>query len=182
MPICKAIAKYGKENFKVEVLISCETQDELNVKEFFYANELSTWSPNGYNLRAGEGKGTMSDETKAKIAAANIGKKRTLEARQNMSNAHKGKILPAKQRKKISDANKGENNHFYGKHHTQNSLDKISKTYTLISPEGEIMTIKNMAEHCRKYNLNEGNMNSMAKGNRTSCQGWRLHHSSSSRR
>jgi group I intron endonuclease len=100
MPICKAIAKYGKENFKIEVLVLCNSYDELNEKELFYANELNTWSPNGYNLKAGDGKGSMSPETKAKIAAANTGMKRTPEARQNMSNAHKGKTLSEKQRKK----------------------------------------------------------------------------------
>lgn len=174
MPICKAIAKYGKENFKIEVLVLCSSHDELNEKELFYANELSTWSPNGYNLKAGDGKGSMSPETKAKIAAANTGMKRTPEARQNMSNAHKGKNLSPEQRKKISEANKGEKNAFYGKKHSQESIDKFSKTYTIVSPNGEIMTIKNMAEHCRKYNLNTGNMNSMVKGNRPSCQGWKL--------
>jgi group I intron endonuclease len=174
MPVCKAIAKYGKENFKIEILTHCSSQNELNEKELFYTNELNTWSPNGYNLKAGNGTGSMSPETRAKIAAANTGKKRTPEARQNMSNAHKGKKHTPEQRKKISDANKGSNNAFYGKHHTQESIDKFSKTYTLISPNGEVMTMKNMAEHCRKYNLNKGNMNSMAKGHRKSCQGWKL--------
>lgn len=176
MPICKAISKYGKENFKIEIIASCSSQEDLNQKEIFFTNKLNTWSPNGYNLRAGDGKGSMSQETKEKISIANTGRKHSVETRQNMSNAHKGKTLSADRRKKISDANKGENNSFYGKKHTQENIDKFSKTYTIISPNGEIMTIKNMAEHCRKYNLNNGNMNSMAKGNRPSCQGWRLYH------
>ncbi len=174
MPICKAIFKYSKENFKIEVLTYCTSLIELNEKELFYTNELNSWSPNGYNLRAGDGKGSMSQETKDKISKANTGSKRSIETRKNMSDAHRGKVLSPEQKKKISDANKGENNAFYGKKHTQESLDKLSKIYTIISPKGEIMTIKNMAEHCRKYNLNEGNMNSMVKGNRKSCQGWRL--------
>jgi group I intron endonuclease len=174
MPVCKAIVKYGKENFTIEKLCECISQEELDQQEILFANKLNTWSPNGYNLRAGNGKGSMSQETKNKIADANIGRKRTPETRQNMSNAHKGKKHTPEQRKKISDANKGSNNAFYGKHHTQESIDKFSKTYILISPNDEVMTIKNMAEHCRKYNLNEGNMNSMTKGHRKSCQGWKL--------
>lgn len=175
MPICKAIEKYGKENFTIEKLCDCFSQKQLDQQELFYTNILNTWSPNGYNLRAGNGKGSMSEETKAKISAANTGRKRSIEARQNMSNAHRGKTLTPEQRKKISDANKGVNNAFYGKTHTQESIDKFSKTYTIISPDDEVMTIKNMAKHCRKYNLHEGNMNSMVKGNRKSCQGWRLY-------
>jgi group I intron endonuclease len=174
MPICKAIAKYGKENFTIEKVCDCLSIQELNDKELFYANELDTWSPNGYNLKAGNGTGSMSQEIRDKIAAANTGQKRSDKQRQNMSNAHKGKKLPLEQRKKISDANKGTNNAMYGKKHTQESIDKFSKTYTIVSPENEVMTIKNMAEHCRKYNLNKGNMNSMVKGNRPSCQGWKL--------
>lgn len=175
MPICQAISKYGKENFTIQILIYCSSQRRLNEQELFYTNELKTWSPNGYNLRAGDGRGSMSLETKNKIAAANTGKKRSIKARQNMSNAHKGKTLSLEQRQKISNANKGSNNSFYGKHHTQESIDKFSKTYTIVSPEGEIMIVKNMAEHCRKYNLHKGNMNSMVKGNRPSCQGWALY-------
>jgi group I intron endonuclease len=174
MPICKAIAKYGKENFTIEKLCDCSSIAELNERELFYTNELKTWSPNGYNLKAGNGNGSMSQETKDKIAAANIGQKRSDKQRQNMSNAHKGKILPIEQRKKISDANKGENNAFYGKKHTQKELDKMSKTYIVISPSGEVINIKNMAEHCRKYGLNNKNMNAMVNGHRPSCQGWTI--------
>jgi hypothetical protein len=116
----------------------------------------------------------MSDETKAKISMSNTGKKRSSEARQNMSNAHKGKIISEEQRKKISDANSGSNNHFYGKTHTQEELDKMSKTYTIISPDGEIMTITNMAEHCRKHNLNKKNMSSVINGKRLHHKGWKL--------
>ena len=174
MPVCKAIVKYGKENFTIEKICDCTSIEELNDKELFYTNELDTWSPNGYNLKSGNGTGSMSQETRDKIAAANLGQKRSDEARQNMSNAHKGKTVPIETRKKMSVAQSGANNAFYGKKHTQESIDKFSKTYTIVSPEGEVMTIKNMAEHCRKYNLHKGNMNSMAKGNRPSCQGWKL--------
>lgn len=173
MPVCKAIAKYGKENFSIEKLCDCSSQEELDQQEIFYTNKLSAWSPNGYNLRAGNGKGSVSQETRNRIRQANIGKKRSDETKRNMSNAHKGKTIPPEQRKKISDANKGANNAFYGKKHTQENIDKFSKTYTIISPEGEVMTIKNMAEHCRKFNLHKGNMNSMVRGNRKSCQGWK---------
>lgn len=174
MPICKAIAKYGKENFTIKKICDCASIEELNEKELAHTDELNTWSPNGYNLKAGNGTGSMSQETKDKIAAANIGQKRSDEQRQNMSNAHKGKIIPIETRKKMSVAQSGTNNAMYGKKHTQESIDKFSKTYTIVSPSGEVMTIKNMAEHCRKHNLNKGNMNSMVKGNRPSCQGWKL--------
>ncbi len=52
----------------------------------------------------------VSEETKEKLREANIGKKHTKKSLLKMSGAHKG-----------------ERNHFYGKHHTEESKEKISK-------------------------------------------------------
>lgn len=51
--IFNARKKYGLENFKVEILKECDTQDELNKWEIFYIKELNTKKPNGYNLTDG---------------------------------------------------------------------------------------------------------------------------------
>ena len=55
------------------------------------------------------------------------------ESIEKMSNAHKGKILSEKAKKKISDSNKetilnkGENNPMFGKRHSKKSIEKMSK-------------------------------------------------------
>lgn len=67
MPILAAIAKYGKENFTVEEIGRAVTQEELDMLELKFATELNTFSPNGYNIHAGEGKGSLSPEAAAKI-------------------------------------------------------------------------------------------------------------------
>jgi hypothetical protein len=46
--------------------------------------------PNGYNLRAGQGCGIMSDITKRKISIANTGKIVSEETKYKQSKAHKG--------------------------------------------------------------------------------------------
>ena len=51
--IDNARAKYGVENFTVEILKECETQDELNKWEIYYIKELNTKKPNGYNMTDG---------------------------------------------------------------------------------------------------------------------------------
>jgi hypothetical protein len=47
-----AIRKYGKENFDVELIETCETNDS-DKKEIYYINEYKSIYPNGYNLTIG---------------------------------------------------------------------------------------------------------------------------------
>ena len=51
-----ALLKYGFDNFKCELLITC-TLDELDHLEVKFINELNTKFPNGYNLTNGGQKG-----------------------------------------------------------------------------------------------------------------------------
>jgi len=52
MSICRAIRKYGKENFNVWVLEYCENQEELNISEGFFINYFKALNPKfGYNVR-----------------------------------------------------------------------------------------------------------------------------------
>ena len=67
----KSINKYGKENFKIETLCWCNSEEELCNKEIEYiAYYNSTNSENGYNKNEGgvTGNGAIvSDETKILI-------------------------------------------------------------------------------------------------------------------
>ena len=47
-----ALLKYGIENFKCELLITCPI-DELDHLEVKFINEFNTKAPNGYNLTNG---------------------------------------------------------------------------------------------------------------------------------
>jgi group I intron endonuclease len=93
MVIGKAIQKYGKENFIMELVYKAETLEELNLKETEYIKEFNTLSPNGYNLGTGGGNRKLSDETKRKLSLAHIGKKlppMSLEVRKKISAARIG--------------------------------------------------------------------------------------------
>ena len=49
-----AINKYGKENFKVEMIDQADTIEELNKKEIYYIQELNSQDPKmGYNIANG---------------------------------------------------------------------------------------------------------------------------------
>lgn len=51
-PICRAIRKYGIENFKIEELEQVE-DDLLNEKEIYWIQELQTYGKSGYNATKG---------------------------------------------------------------------------------------------------------------------------------
>lgn len=60
-----AIKKHGVENFKIEVIATAKTQDELNDTETRLISELGTISPNGYNLKSGGGQtGSCHEDTR----------------------------------------------------------------------------------------------------------------------
>jgi group I intron endonuclease len=75
-----AIKKYGKENFRREILEECDPSMNL-LLETKYIKEYNTLVPNGYNISptGGHGlRGKVSEETKEKIKRKQKGKKKIL--------------------------------------------------------------------------------------------------------
>lgn len=96
-----AIQKYGWENFEHIILYDCLTKNEANKIEKDLINKYKSNNPLfGYNIRAGGTNGLLSKETKEKI-----------------SKSRKGKCI-------------GKDNPFFGKHHTQEVKDFLSKNTT----------------------------------------------------
>lgn len=84
--LVNAFKKYGKENFKCELLEECDSLEEMNYKEAYYINLYNSTDPNiGYNIKPGGNNANQSEETKRKISDRLVGKKKSLSARQNMS-------------------------------------------------------------------------------------------------
>lgn len=74
MAITKAIINYGRENFKVEELASAFSQSDLNFLETYFIQKENSLSPNGYNLcLGGDGKSTISEETRQKLRDSHLG-------------------------------------------------------------------------------------------------------------
>ena len=59
-PISKAIRKYGKDNFKFEIIENCLPKD-LDKKEKYYIKKYNTVIPNGYNITYGGNQGLKYD-------------------------------------------------------------------------------------------------------------------------
>lgn len=157
--IHNAIRKYGKENFKIELIDTCYSEEELNEKERYWIEKLNSRDPEvGYNTaKGGEGGigGPMfaghkhSEETKQKMSLDRRGEK----------NANYGNRWTQSDelRQRHSELSYGENNGMYGKHHSEESKlksrlshigkkaysnQKLDKVRMLTPEEGEEL-IKN---------------------------------------
>lgn len=90
-PLTKAIRKYGKDNFKIEIIDWANHQTELNYKEWLWIYKLNTISPSGYNLKDGGRNGAISEKQKKIISLANSKRAWTEESKNKISLANKGR-------------------------------------------------------------------------------------------
>lgn len=132
-----AIHKYGKENFILEILETCNSIEEMNKKEKEHIVTLNTLSPNGYNLTSGGKNGLHTEETKRKIGEAQLGdknhqfgKKASPEIRAMISEGQKNrKPLTEEGRKRASERVTGDKHPMYGKHHCEEAKHKIAMAH-----------------------------------------------------
>ena len=139
----KAMAKYGVDNFNFEVIEEVEN-NLLEEREAYWIDYYNCLAPNGYCL------------TKGGYGTPGFSRPQTLEERQKRSESNKqyynnhpeAKEMISKRtqnlwkndeyRQKVIESNKayyanhpdkfkGENNPFYGKHHSEESLKKIKE-------------------------------------------------------
>ena len=130
--------KYGLESFDTELLEGNISEEEHQDKERYYIQLYQTYygdNPNNYNMTRG-GNGTpgyiFTQEVKDKMSE--IGKGRTFSPERNQ---HLREIMTGREYKQewkdaLSAARlgrfKGEENPFFGKHHTQQTKDIIRNT------------------------------------------------------
>jgi len=125
--IKQAIVKYGKENFKKEILEECKSLDELNEREKYWIDVLKTTNNKiGYNVSSGGQTGWM------------LGLKHSEETKKEYSKNRKGKLIGEKNgmygkkhseeaKKKMSRPQIGEKNGMYGKKHSEETKKKMSQ-------------------------------------------------------
>jgi len=106
--IKKDIRKYGKKNFKKEIIEKCETQLDLSKREIYWIKKLNSTNLDiGYNLNTGGSGGRHSDITRKKMRTTALKRDRSF---------YEDPI----RNKKISDAKKG-------KKRTEESINKQKK-------------------------------------------------------
>lgn len=151
--INKAIKKYGRDSFKKEIIEKCISKEQLNKQENYWIKKLDSTNPKiGYNIAEGGcGGDTFSNNPNKKEIAKAISnrykdkdfKDRNTIRLRNSYDDNKESI-----RKKISASLKGKkkskehialiiknrrnylgkNNPFFGKHHTEETIEKIRQS------------------------------------------------------
>lgn len=105
----KAINKYGKQNFKKEILQYFKNRKDLEEAESKLITEEILKDPKSYNLALGGHGGPLhsgrkhSEQTKLKISKALTGKKLSLETRKKIADKNRNRYVSDETRKKISD-------------------------------------------------------------------------------
>ncbi len=121
--IKNAIKKYGRENFKKEILIFCKSYEDLIFLEELIITKEITENNNYYNLDTGGKNGEHSQQTKNKIRESINNSEKFLKAknegkfisRGNLGKTHKGKYtLSEEAKQKIRNAKIGNKNPMYG--------------------------------------------------------------------
>jgi group I intron endonuclease len=123
--IQRAIHKYGKDNFTMVLIQTCNSQEELDKAEIDAIIKYNTQSPNGYNLSLGGKGGSKSLETRAKMRIANK-RPHKEETKRKLRYINTGKTLSDATKKKISETLK-RNGHRKGAPFTEEHKRNIGK-------------------------------------------------------
>lgn len=131
-----AMRRYSIDNFKIELIDTATSREELNRKEEEWIIKLDTLAPNGYNLQLNGLNRTWSPEHKGKTVSEDSKKKRS----ENNAKYWLGKTRDEATRQAVSKActkngphknfscvgKFGQNHPRYGKPHSIESKNKIS--------------------------------------------------------
>ena len=133
--LAKAKKKYGKKNFKKEILYSRiqykETADDM--ERFAIAKERAKGKAE-YNLSDGGGGISgyhfhLSEETKKKMSDYWKGKQFSEETKKKISEAKKGKPRSEDTKKKLSESHKGQICWLKGKHWSEEMKQRLSEAH-----------------------------------------------------
>jgi group I intron endonuclease len=143
----EAVSKYPRKQWRHEILQYC-SKEELDELEEFWIKELDATNPErGYNKELG-GRGCPKP-------------KRTEEARERMSKAHKGKVLSEETKRKLSESKLGCNNY---KSKAVNQYDKSGRfiqSFCAASVAGRVLGV------------NQSHISACCLGKRKSAGGYR---------
>lgn len=118
----KAIKKYGKQNFKKEIIETCDSIKELNKREIYWINFYNSTDKNiGYNINEGGKNARQTKESKIKISLALKGKKS-----KRLNYKHSEETLNKIKESKIKNGTYGISG-MLNKQHTEETRNKISE-------------------------------------------------------
>lgn len=153
----RAIEKFGRENFKKEIIEWCSSSEEVNLREKFWIAELNALNPKiAYNLAPGGEGGFLGEEAHKKTSLKLKGRKLPKEVIEKMSKAKKGKKKSKEHIEKIRKT-------LTGRKRTEKEVENMSKGILKLYEEGFESPVQ---IPIYQYDINTGNFISSYK----SCQ------------
>ena len=136
----RAIVKYGKNNFKKDVLFVFDNKEDMFSKEREIVNESFVSRKDTYNCKLGGSGGSLkgrkvSEETKKRFSAIRKGvipSQETIEKRRRSTignpklKSNSGKRLSEETKRKIGEASKGRN---VGSKHSEETKEKLKAAW-----------------------------------------------------
>lgn len=186
-----AINKYGWDGFEHEVLHENLTKDEANEIEIKLIAKYNTTNRKyGYNSEIGGNNSPCSEHTKKLISLNHAdmkgennpryGVKLSDETKAKIGNANRGRVISEETRLKLSKANSGTNNGFYGKKHTNETKEKLRQQK--LDPTNPMnMRVKcvetgevfySMAEAARHYGIKRARISEATRGVKETAAGY----------
>lgn len=168
-----AIKKYGKENFKKEILETFDNEESMILKEQELVTAEFVLDENNYNIMPGGKFGSSernnlsfknkrhSLETIEKIRSSAIGRKHTDTTRKKMSENNFSKTDPVKQKEHAKQAGSYKKSD----EHRLKISESIKKVYREINPNLGKIRKKVKCPHCGK----EGANNTMSRWHFENC-------------
>jgi group I intron endonuclease len=158
-----AIDKYGKNNFRYEVLTITHTQEVADYWEIYFIDHYDSRNHNvGYNLRGGGSRGKFhhTEKTKRKISETKKGTKLSEEHKQKIAaqmmgplNHNFGKPKTAESLAKQSAAMSGKKHPGYGKRRSDTTKNKIAQAQSGEKSSKAKLTKDNVIEIIRLLKL-----------------------------
>ena len=173
-----AIEKYGWDSFEHIVLFSDLDRAEAEEKEIELIRLYESTDPQkGFNITSGGYSGyQISDETKAKMSAARVGKKHTPEQIAKRAAKRVGTHLSSETKRKIGEANSKIQ---LGKKHSEETKKKISensgksrKIIQLDSSGNKIRIFQSLSKAAKNCNTTPQNIWLVANHRRAKAGGY----------
>lgn len=157
----RAVKKYGKENFKCDIIKWCETEEELNKAEKYYIKQYNAQKDDMfYNISEGGDWGNVTngmtqeeyEEWKKKISP--LGRHHSEETKKKMSEARIGIKFSEETLQKMKENNTGKNNPMYGtkwtKERRESQPKKFYKPVVATLPNSDKIKFESVSK-CKEY-------------------------------